>query len=330
MSPEDLGQILEGMVGADRDPRALVGFESADDAGVYRLDDERALVFTVDMITPIVDDPRDFGRIAAANSISDVYAMGGQPLMALNVSGFAPGLPPQLYREILQGAQEIAKEAGVLILGGHTIKDKEIKYGLAVVGEVHPDKILRNRGAQEGDVLVLTKALGTSALATAFKSGAFDESDARYKAMVNSMTRLNREAGELAIRHGAHALTDITGFGLSGHLLEMVEGSGLAFTIRFDSLPLLPGALEMLAAGHTCGGGEANRKRARGKIDLPQEFEIQEEYLLHDPQTSGGLLMATTPSEAEEIVSNLNVRGYAAAIIGEVTAESAFPLRVTV
>ncbi len=330
MSPEDLGKILEGMVEPNRNPQALVGFESADDAGVYRLDDERALVFTVDVITPIVDDPRDFGRIAAANSISDVYAMGGKPLMALNVSGFAPELPAQIYREILTGAQEIAREAGVVILGGHTIKDKEIKYGLAVVGEVHPKRILRNTGAREGDALVLTKALGTSALATAFKSGVFDESDARYRAMVDSMTRLNREAGEMAASHRVHALTDITGFGLSGHLLEMLEGSGLTFTIRLGSLPLLEGALEMLAAGHTCGGGQANRKRAQGKIELPASIELHQEYLLHDPQTSGGLLMATTPAEAEKIVSNLKVHGHAAAIIGEVTAASEFPLRVTV
>ena len=199
MSPEDLGKILEGLPTTQDDPRVLVGFESADDAGVYRLDDDRALVLTVDVITPLVDDPRDFGRIAAANAISDVYAMGGRPLAALNVSGFAPSLPAQVYRDILAGAWEVSRTAGLAVVGGHTIKDEEIKFGMAVVGEVHPDRILGNTGAREGDVLVLTKELGTSALATAFKNDAFGEDDPRYKGMIASMTRLNREAAALAL-----------------------------------------------------------------------------------------------------------------------------------
>jgi len=285
-------------------------------------------VFTVDLITPIVDDPRDFGRIAAANSISDIYAMGAKPLMALNVSGFEPKLPAQIYREILRGAREVAQEAGVVILGGHTIKDKEIKYGLAVVGEVHPAKFLRNTGAKGGDALLLTKALGTSALATAFKNGAFDESDPRYHAMVSSMTRLNREASELAQEYQVHALTDVTGFGLSGHMLEMLTANELSFEIRLSSLPVLEGALEMLAAGHTCGGGEANRKRARKKIELPEKIELPQEYLLHDPQTSGGLLMALPKDEASKLLSRLRASGHAAAIVGEVAGPAEHPLRV--
>ncbi len=328
MSPEDLGSILEDLVTAEDDPRVLVGLQSSDDAGVYRLDDERALVFTVDLITPIVDDPRDFGRIAAANSISDIYAMGAKPLMALNVSGFEPKLPAQIYREILQGAREVAHEARAVILGGHTIKDKEIKYGLAVVGEVHPQKILRNTGAQEGDALLLSKALGTSALATAFKNGAFDESDSRYRAMVSSMTRLNREASVLAQEFGAHALTDVTGFGLSGHMLEMLTGSELGFRIRLSSLPVLEGALEMLAAGYTCGGGEANRKRALDKIELPEKIELHQEYLLHDPQTSGGLLMALPKERAPALLARLQESGHAAAIVGEVVGPSKQPLHI--
>lgn len=328
MSPEDLGAILEGMVAAEDDPMVLVDLKSADDAGVYRLDDERALVFTVDLITPLVDDPRDFGRIAAANSISDIYAMGARPLMALNVSGFEPKLPAQIYREILQGAREVAREAGAVILGGHTIKDKEIKYGLAVVGEVHPQKILRNRGAKQGDVLLLSKALGTSALATAFKNDAFDENDARYRAMVSSMTRLNREASELAQKAEVHALTDVTGFGLSGHMLEMLAESELCFEISLSALPVLEGALEMLAAGYTCGGGEANRKRAQGKMELSEKLELHQEYLLHDPQTSGGLLMALPKETALTLLSRLQASGHRAAIVGEVTGPSEHPLRI--
>lgn len=298
-----------------------MGYESSDDAGVYQLDDDRAIVFTVDVITPLVDDPRDFGRIAAANSISDVYAMGGRPLIALNVSGFAPKLPPQIYRELLGGAHDVAREAGVAVVGGHTIKDNEIKYGMAVVGEIHPQRILTNRGARPGDMLVLTKALGTSALATAFKNGAFNASDARYTAMVSSMTRLNREASELALLHGAHAMTDVTGFGLSGHGLELAEGSGVSLVLELAELPVLEGALEMLQAGYTCGGSQANRRRAEGKIHFSEGMDEFEEYLLHDPQTSGGLLISLPESGTRELVGLLRDSGHEVACIGRVEAK---------
>jgi selenide,water dikinase len=321
MSPEDLGAILEGLPRTTDDPDVLVGYESADDAGVYRLDDERAIVFTVDVITPLVDDPRDFGRIAAANSISDVYAMGGRPLIALNVSGFAPKLPPRIYRELLSGAHEIAREAGVAVLGGHTIKDPEIKYGMAVVGEIHPQRILTNRGARPGDALILTKALGTSALATAFKNRAFDDEDPRYRSMVASMTRLNREASELALRHGSHAMTDVTGFGLSGHGLEMAEGSRVTLTLELEQIPVLEGALEMLQAGYTCGGSQANRRRAQGKVKYSAGLDEFEEYLLHDPQTSGGLLVSLPEAGADAMLRTLLDQGHEAARIGRVEAK---------
>jgi selenide,water dikinase len=280
------------------------------------------------VITPLVDDPRDFGRIAAANSISDVYAMGGRPLIALNVSGFAPQLPAQIYRELLQGAAEVAREAGVAIVGGHTIKDPEIKYGMAVVGEVHPQRILSNRGAVAGDLLVLTKGLGTSALATAFKKGAFNSEDPRYHSMLDSMTRLNREASELALRHGAHAMTDVTGFGLSGHALELAEASDVSLTIELSSLPVLEGALEMLQAGHTCGGSEANRRRAQKSMGLVEGIEEFEQYLLHDPQTSGGLLISIPEAGARRLQSELSRNGHPAEIIGQVASRGELALKI--
>jgi selenide,water dikinase len=328
MSPEDLGRILAGLPRAAADPRVLVDATSADDAGVYQLDEERALAFTVDIITPLVDDPRDFGRIAAANSISDIYAMGGRPLMAVNVCGFEPSLPATVYQEILSGAAEIAARAGIVIVGGHTIKDKEIKYGLAVVGEVHPDRILRNTPARAGDVLLLSKALGTSALSTALKNGAFDETDSRYRSLVDSMTRLNREASEVALAHGAHALTDITGFGLSGHLLEMIGSSGLRFEIDLHTLPVLDGALDMLRAGQTCGGGHANRKRASDATELFSGIESFQEDLLHDPQTSGGLLLALPASAGPAALAELRASGHAAQIIGRVAEGEGPALRI--
>ncbi len=328
MSPEDLGRILEGLPSTPENPHVLVGFESADDAGVYQIAEDRALVLTVDVITPLVDDPRDFGRIAAANAVSDIYAMGASPLAALNVSGFAPALPAEIYQQILAGAWEVARAARLAIVGGHTIKDQEIKYGMAVVGEVHPDRIVSNTGAEPGDVLVLSKALGTSALATAFKKDAFGEDDPRYQGMIASMTLLNREAARLAVKAGVHAMTDVTGFGLSGHALEMAEGGGVTFEIELSALPVLEGALEMLQAGFTCGGGRANHKRAEEKMDVEGELEVFENDLLHDPQTSGGLLMSLPADAGPAVTAQLRSSGHSAAVIGRVVPAGKVPLRI--
>ncbi len=267
-------------------------------------------MFTVDLITPVVDDPRTFGRIAAANSLSDVYAMGGRPIMALNVSCFTPKAPPGVLREILAGAGEIAREAVCPILGGHTVKDQEIKYGLAVVGEVHPDRVFRKGGAQPGDAIVITKALGTSALCTALKAGRFDEGSPWFGPLVASMGQLNAAPVEIARRFGAHAMTDVTGFGLSGHLGEMAAASGLCFEIDFRALPVFEGALELLAEGFTCGGSRANTSFAEGRLEITRTLRPEEIEVLHDPQTSGPMILCLPAERAESAVEALHQAGF--------------------
>ncbi len=240
------------------DPNLLVGFNGADDAAVYRLDGERALVLTVDYFTPIVDDPFDFGRVAAANAFSDVYAMGATPLVALNIAAFPEGeLGPEVLARILEGGSAVAREAGVVVAGGHTVTDREVKYGMSVVGTIHPDRIVRNGGARPGDALVLTKPLGTGVLATKLKAGKLE--DEYYAAFVASMTRLNKTASEIMREHEVHACTDITGFGLLGHALEMAEASGVTLDIAAADLPVLPGAL----------GGDRRALRPRWSGDQP-------------------------------------------------------------
>ena len=299
----------------------LVGLEPADDAAVYRVSDDRAIVFTVDVITPIVDDPHTFGRIAATNSISDVYAMGGRPLMALNVACFSPKVPPEALRGILAGASEVGREAACPILGGHTVKDTEVKFGLAVVGEVHPDAILTNAGARAGDALILTKGLGTSALATALKRDRFDENDAWFASMIDGMTLSNGPAVEIARRHGVNGLTDVTGFGLSGHATEMAEASGVTLRLELDALPALPGARSLLHEGFTCGGSNANRRHAADRLVIASKRTEAEIELLFDPQTSGPMLISLPEAQAEAAVADLRAGGYPdAGRVGFVTA----------
>jgi selenide,water dikinase len=324
-----LARILDGLPTAQDDPNVLVGLERPDDAGVVRIAGDRAIVLTVDIITPLVDDPRAFGSIAAANSISDLYAMGARPIAALNIACFVPSLPAEVYRAILSGAAETARAAGCPIVGGHTIKDTEIKFGLAAVGEVHPQRILTKGGALPGDALVLTKPLGTSALATALKRGVLSEGESAYERLIASMTTLNADAADVALRYGAHALTDITGFGLSGHSLEMAQASGVTLEIQLGELPVLPRALELLAAGHTCGGTAANRARAQASLEIcgaPGEALLA---LLHDPQTSGPLLMALPPAAADAAVAELRRRGHAdTRRIGRALPQATAALRV--
>jgi selenide, water dikinase len=287
-----------------------VGADSHDDAAVYRLDDERALVFTVDLITPIVDDPETFGRIAANNALSDVYAMGARPLMALNVSCFSPKLPHAAARAILQGAQRSADEAVCPILGGHSVKDSEVKFGLAVLGEVHPDRIIRNDTPRAGDVIVLTKGLGTAALATAFKAGSFSEDDSRYQGLLEALTQSNQGAMEIALRHGVHAATDITGFGLVGHLSEVLGSSGLGARLEFDRIPPLEGALEALEDGFVCGGAKSNAAFTQARLQSVKKLPDSHLALLQDPQTAGPLLLSVAPEVAEELVAELRANGY--------------------
>ena len=289
----------------------LVDARTADDAAVYRLDGDRALVVTADFFTPIVDDPRDFGRIAAANALSDIYAMGARPLLALNLVGFPRDLLESgLLEEILAGGAEIAREAGVPILGGHSIDDPEPKYGLCVVGEVHPERVVRNSTARAGDVLVLTKPLGTGAIATAIKAGTAPP--ASVTAAVASMTTLNRAAAASMASHGAHACTDVTGFGLLGHLREMAAGSGLEAVVRADMVPLLPGARDLVAAGHIPGGTRRNLEDLAPHVRWEVDDAVTR-TLLADAQTSGGLLIALPSHAAEALVAELAPEGETAA-----------------
>jgi len=299
-------------------PDLLVGFDTADDAGVYRLDGDQAVVSTADFITPVVDDPFTFGRIAAANSLSDIYAMGARPLMALNLLGYPPaGLPNSLLGEILAGGAEICGQARCAVAGGHTVRDEEVKFGLSVTGIVAPDRILRNCTAKPGDKLVLTKPLGTGALVAAMKKGVLDQ-DA-YEVLITCMTTLN-DVGSRLFDLGATSCTDVTGFGLTGHALEMAEGSQTTFTISCASLPLLPDAVELCGQGFTCGGTVSNSRFTADKILYDKSLDQDMIGLLNDPQTSGGLLVSVPADRVETLTDHLRRSGsLAATVIGEVS-----------
>jgi len=306
---------------ASAGPDLLVGFDTSDDAGVYRLDAERAIVSTADFITPVVDDPFTFGRVAAANSISDVYAMGGVPFMALNLLGFPQaGLPQSALSDILAGAAETCRAAGCAVAGGHTVRDDEVKFGLSVTGTVHPNRILRNSTARNGDVLVLTKPLGTGALVAANKKGRLDR--AAYDALVTCMTTLNK-SGERLWDLGANACTDVTGFGLSGHALEMAKGSGLRLEISCGALPQLPEAAALCGEGFTCGGTQANARFTDADLRFAPDLDPGMIGLLHDPQTSGGLLVSLPESHLSGLLTALEEdSALSAAVIGRVTGRA--------
>lgn len=297
-------------------PDLLVGFETSDDAAVYRLDSERAMVCTADFITPVVDDPRTFGRVAAANSLSDIYAMGGVPLVALNLLGYPPaGVPNAVLGEILVGAGEICAAAGCAVGGGHSVRDDEVKFGLSVTGLVHPDRILRNSGAQPGDVLVLTKPLGTGALVAAMKKDALLPGE--LETLVACMTALN-SCGSGLHALGVTACTDVTGFGLTGHALEMARGSGVCLTFSAAALPQLPRAAVLCAAGFTCGGTRANAAHTGGGLRFDPSLDAGMIGLLNDPQTSGGLLLAVPRDRLPALLENLGRAGtLASAVVGE-------------
>jgi selenide,water dikinase len=294
----------------------LVGPGTGDDAAVWRLDDERALVSTADFITPVVDDARTWGRVAAANSVSDIYAMGGRPLFALNLVGWnTDKLPTTLLGEVLAGGQDIADAAGFVIAGGHTIDDPEPKYGMAVTGEVHPDRILTNAGLRAGQDIVLTKPLGVGVLTTAIKNGR--ASDEQAAATVASMVRLNDVAARVALDAGVTGCTDVTGFGLLGHLGRMALESAMSVTVEFDSVPFLPGAVELAADGVMPGGSRRNLTWALEFVDAGDYDEIRQ-LLLADAQTSGGLVFGVDPSETSAVLTELTATGHRAARIGSV------------
>lgn len=286
------------------DDNLLVGFETSDDAAVYRLTPEIAVVSTVDYITPPVDDPYWFGQIAAANSLSDVYAMGGRPLIALNLVMFpSKKLDLGLLKDILRGGSQKIKEAGACMAGGHSVDDNEPKYGLAVTGQVHPDRVLTNRGSRAGDVLILTKPLGTGVLFNANRSGKLPYTE--LENILPQVADLNRKAIETALKFEIHACTDITGFGVLGHGLEMAAGSGVQIELNYDRLPFYPNALQMYQKGETTGSNKANRQLADGHWERARVLSAEEEELLFDPQTSGGLLLCVPADQADELLKGL-------------------------
>lgn len=283
-----------------RNPRVLVGFETSDDAGVYKLSEDCALIQTVDFFTPIVDDPYTYGAIAAANALSDVYAMGGKPVSALSIVGFPGNGEPNVLLAIMQGGADKMREASCSVLGGHSVSDDEVKFGYAVTGVVHPRRYWRNVGAQPGDVLLLSKPIGTGVIATALKRGAAATS--HVEAAMASMLELNRAASEALIGLKVHACTDITGFGLLGHLKEFTAGDEVTAVINSGSVPLLPGALVYSHEKAHAGGLKNNRNFASCAVDAAQTVDPALEALLYDPQTSGGLLVAIDPDDAPEAV----------------------------
>jgi len=315
------------LIPAPTSPNLLVGTNTADDAGVYRLSEELALVQTVDFFAPVVDDPYWFGAIAAANALSDVYAMGGRPLTALNITAFPSGtLSLDVLAEILRGGAEKLREAGATLVGGHTIEDPEPKYGLAVTGLIHPDRIITNAGGRAGDRLVLTKPLGVGIATTAIKRGV--ASDRLIEQVTAQMAALNRLASEAMLEAGAHAATDITGFGLLGHLGEMVLASGLAATIRAGAVPLLPGILELAAEGIVPGGTLKNLEWLGERVVMDPAIGEPLRLVLGDAQTSGGLLIAIEPSAESALLAGLRWRGVPGAVIGELGDGTAGTIRV--
>lgn len=297
-------------------PQVLVGLDGPDDAAVYQLNSEQAIVSTVDFFPPVVDDPYAFGSIAAANALSDVYAMGGEVLFALNLAAFPEDLDRAILSEILRGGAEKVREAGAIITGGHTVTDQEPKYGLAVTGLVHPAHILTKSGAQPGDQLILTKPLGVGLITTALKRGQADP--AHVAAAVTSMSRLNRHASHLAQRFAAHACTDITGYGILGHGLEMTTASGVMFRLRFDEIPLLPGALDYAEQAIFPGGLGRNQEYVTPQVHFADRLTAAHRAILFDPETSGGLLIALEPRQASSFLAQAERDGLFARSIGEV------------
>ena len=318
IAPGVLSDILKGTTALPVPPELLVGIETADDAAVYKLNDEQALIATTDFFMPIVDDPFDFGRIAATNAISDVYAMGGTPILALALVGMPINvLSTQTIGRILEGGASVCKAAGIPIAGGHTIDSVEPIYGLVAIGLVHPDRIKRNAGAKPGDVLVLGKPLGVGVLSAALKKNALPPEG--YAQMIASTTRLNTPGPALAALAGVHAITDVTGFGLAGHALEMARGSGCTVEIDWSQVPLLSGVRELAARGMVTGASGRNWAGYGQDVRLPSGFAPQDQALLTDPQTSGGLLVACRPDTVDQVLATFRSQGFEqATVVGRV------------
>ena len=320
IAPSVLADMLQTMPQAALFPDLLVGNETADDAAVYRLNDEQALVATTDFFMPIVDDPYDFGRIAATNAISDIYAMGGQPILALAIVGMPVGtLPIEAIQKILEGGASVCVDAGIPLAGGHTIDSPEPIYGLVALGLVHPDKIKRNSGAKAGDVLILGKPLGIGILGSAMKKGVLDAEG--YRQLIDTTTQLNRVGADLAALDGVHALTDVTGFGLLGHLLEVCRGASLTAKIAASKLPLLPAAVGFAKQGIGPGAIGRNLASFGTDVEFAEGVEDWQRCILADAQTSGGLLAAVAPECVDQVLELFRLNGFeAATVIGQLEA----------
>lgn len=314
IGPETLSKILNKLPKMHND-NLIVGIETSDDAAVYKLSDDLATIQTLDFFTPVVDDPYTFGQIAAANSLSDVYAMGGKPTVALNIVCFPNCLNIEILGEILKGGADKVIEAGAVVIGGHSVSDDEPKYGLSVMGIVHPDKVLKNYGSKEGEVLILTKPLGTGILTTAIKADM--ASKEAYNEGVKVMSTLNKYAGEIITEHYVSACTDVTGFSIMGHGYEMASASNVTFRLYKDKLPIIEGIKEYAMMGLVPAGSYNNKNYLDGKYEL-KNVELWMEDLLFDPQTSGGLLISTTKEESVKIMEELDKLELKSAIIGEV------------
>jgi len=312
IAPSLLAEMLAAMPRPPSYPNLLVGTESSDDAAVYKLNDSQAIVVTTDFFMPIVDDARDFGRIAATNALSDVYAMGATPILALAVVGMPiDKLPLATIQEILAGGASVCDAANIPLAGGHSIDTPEPIYGLAAVGIVHPDHIKRNDRARPGDVLILGKPIGVGVLSAALKKGKLDA--VGYRQMVDTTTQLNRVGMRLAAMPDVHAMTDVTGFALLGHLLEICRGSRLGAEIRYADIPVLPAALQLAREGYATGAADRNWKSYGAEVDFPQGFPEWQRKLLCDPQTSGGLLVACAPQAADDVLQAFRADGFASA-----------------
>ena len=329
IAPGVLSEILRATTAMPLPPELLVGIETADDAAVYKLNDNQALVATTDFFMPIVDDPFEFGRIAATNAISDVYAMGAQPIMALALVGMPVNvLPLRVIGQILDGGQSVCRAAGIPIAGGHTIDSVEPIYGLVALGLAHPDHIKRNADAKVGDVLVLGKPIGVGILSAALKKEMLPEEG--YQAMIDNTTKLNTAGPDLAKLKGVHALTDITGFGLAGHLLEMARGAKCTVQLDWDKVPMLPGVKALAAQGCITGASGRNWQGYGPEVELPDNFAAVDQSLLTDPQTSGGLLVSCAPAEVAKVMATFKAHGFDhAAVIGQICAPELHALRVT-
>lgn len=307
------------------DPNVLVGFETGDDAAVYRVTDDLAMVLTLDFFPPIVDDPGDYGAIAVANAVSDIYALGARPVAGLNIAGFPGDLPTEIIGEILSGGARKAAEAGFPIIGGHTVRDNEPKYGLAVIGFLKPGEQVTNAAARPGDKLVLTKPLGTGIISTAGKAQAVEPSV--MTEAVRVMSVLNRDAADVMTRVGVNAATDVTGYGLTGHLMSMARGSGTRAIVSRSSLPVLPGALELLGQGMAPGGTHRNLESMAEDIHWDASLTEADRLLMADPQTSGGLLMSVAPERLDDLLSGLRQAGVPShVVVGEMVERGDGPL----